>query len=74
MYMFMCVSLPPSLSPSPLQLMVEYFPWFQLDGFEGRGGTNKEEGEEEKQNEEYKSEKEGVGREEKKLKAPELNW
>ena len=54
--------------------MGQYFPWFQLDEFEGRGDTNKEEGEKEKQSEEYKSE-EGVRREEeKKLKTPELNW
>ena len=50
--------------------MAQYFPWFQLDGFEGRGDTNKVEGE--KQSEEYKSEEGGVRRE--KLKAPELNW
>ena len=69
-------SLPPSPSPPPslcLQLMAEYFPWFHLDGFEG--DTNKEEGEKEKQSEDYKGEEGGVRREdEKKLKALELNW
>ena len=66
--------LPHSLSLTPslcLQLMAQYFPWFH--GFEG--DTNKEEGEKEKQSEEYKGEEGGVRREdEKKLKAPELNW
>ena len=70
------LSLTHSLSLTPslcLQLMAQYFPWFHLDGFEG--DTNKEEGEKEKQSEEYKGEEGGVRREdEKKLKAPELNW
>ena len=57
--------------PLSLQLMAQYFPWFQLDGFEERGDKKKE-GEIEQQG---KNEEGGVRREnEKKLKAPELNW
>ena len=51
--------------------MAQYFPWFQLDGFEERGDKKKEGGSEQQ----GKSEEGGVRREnEKKLKAPELNW
>ena len=36
------LSLPPTHSLSLcLQLIAQYFPWFQLDEFEGRGDTNK---------------------------------
>ena len=52
--------------------MAQYFPWFQLDGFDERGDKSKES---EQQGGEYRSEEGGVRREdEKKLKAPELNW